>query len=114
LDKVEGDYAGTLSGGQRKILDLVRVLMLRPPRGVAEEPMAGVSPALRVELLEHILAVRRDRGITFLIVEHDLDFVMQAADSVVVMNEGRVLTAGTPDEVRRNEDVVDAYLGKAH
>jgi branched-chain amino acid transport system ATP-binding protein len=58
--------------------------------------------------------LRRDRGITFLIVEHDLDFVMRAADSVVVMNEGRVLTAGTPDEVRGNEDVVDAYLGKAH
>ena len=57
--------------------------------------------------------MRRDRGITFLIVEHDLDFVMQAADRVVVMNEGRVLTSGTPAEVRANEQVVDAYLGTA-
>ena len=114
LDKLERDYAGTLSGGQRKLLDLVRVLMLRPSLVLLDEPMAGVSPALRVELLEHILAVRRERGITFLIVEHDLDFVMQAADSVVVMNEGRVLTVGSPDEVRTNEQVVDAYLGKAH
>ena len=107
-------YAGTLSGGQRKLLDLARVLMLEPSLVLLDEPMAGVAPALRGELLEHILAVRRDRGITFLIVEHDLDFVMQAADRVVVMNEGRVLTVGTPADVRANEDVVDAYLGKAH
>jgi ABC-type branched-subunit amino acid transport system ATPase component len=108
------EYAGTLSGGQRKLLDLARVLMLEPSLVLLDEPMAGVSPALRVELLEHILAVRRDRQITFLIVEHDLDFVMQAADRVVVMNEGRVIVSGTPDEVRRNDEVVDAYLGKAH
>ncbi|HEY8409720.1 MAG TPA: ABC transporter ATP-binding protein [Gaiellaceae bacterium] len=114
LDTHADAYAGTLSGGQRKLLDLARVLMLEPSLVLLDEPMAGVAPALRVELLDHILALRRDRGITFLIVEHDLDFVMRAADSVVVMNEGRVLTAGTPDEVRRNEDVVDAYLGKAH
>jgi neutral amino acid transport system ATP-binding protein len=114
LDAHAAAYAGTLSGGQRKLLDLARVLMLEPSLVLLDEPMAGVAPALRVELLDHILALRRDRGITFLIVEHDLDFVMRAADSVVVMNEGRVLTAGTPDEVRRNEDVVDAYLGKAH
>jgi len=114
LDAHAAAYAGTLSGGQRKLLDLARVLMLEPSLVLLDEPMAGVAPALRVELLDHILALRRDRGITFLIVEHDLDFVMRAADSVVVMNEGRVLTAGTPDEVRKNEDVVDAYLGKAH
>jgi neutral amino acid transport system ATP-binding protein len=114
LDSHASAYAGTLSGGQRKLLDLARVLMLEPTLVLLDEPMAGVAPALRVELLDHILALRRDRGITFLIVEHDLDFVMRAADSVVVMNEGRVLTAGSPDEVRRNEDVVDAYLGKAH
>jgi ABC-type branched-subunit amino acid transport system ATPase component len=107
-------YAGTLSGGQRKLLDLARVLMLEPSLVLLDEPMAGVAPALRVQLLDHILALRRDRGITFLIVEHDLDFVMRAADMIVVMNEGRVLVTGTPGEVRTNEDVVDAYLGKAH
>ena len=107
-------YAGTLSGGQRKLLDLARVLMLEPSLVLLDEPIAGVAPALRVELLEHILAVRRDRGVTFLIVEHDLDFVMQAADQVVVMNEGRVLTSGMPAEVRANEQVVDAYLGTSH
>jgi neutral amino acid transport system ATP-binding protein len=114
LESQAHDYAGTLSGGQRKLLDLARVLMLQPSLVLLDEPMAGVSPALRVELLEHILAVRRERRITFLIVEHDLDFVMQAADVVVVMNEGRVIAVGTPNEVRANEQVVDAYLGKAH
>ncbi|MGH2971953.1 MAG: ABC transporter ATP-binding protein [Gaiellaceae bacterium] len=114
LESHAGEYAGTLSGGQRKLLDLARVLMLEPSLVLLDEPMAGVAPALRVTLLEHILAVRRDRGITFLIVEHDLDFVMRTADRVVVMNEGRVLTVGAPDDVRTNEQVVDAYLGKAH
>jgi ABC-type branched-subunit amino acid transport system ATPase component len=114
LDAMAGEYAGTLSGGQRKLLDLARVLMLEPSLVLLDEPIAGVSPTLRVELLEHILAVRRERGVTFLIVEHDLDFVMRAADRVVVMNEGRVLVTGTPDEVRTNEDVVDAYLGREH
>jgi neutral amino acid transport system ATP-binding protein len=106
-------YAGTLSGGQRKLLDLARVLMLEPTLVLLDEPMAGVAPTLRIQLLEHILAMRRDRGITFLIVEHDLDFVMQTADRVVVMNEGRVLVVGTAEEVRTNEQVADAYLGKA-
>jgi neutral amino acid transport system ATP-binding protein len=114
LDSHAQAYAGTLSGGQRKLLDLARVLMLEPSLVLLDEPMAGVAPALRGDLLRHILDIRRDRGITFLIVEHDLDFVMQAADRVVVMNEGRVLTAGTPAEVRANEAVVDAYLGASH
>ena len=114
LESHAREYAGTLSGGQRKLLDLARVLMLRPSLVLLDEPMAGVSPTLRVQLLEHILAMRQERGITFLIVEHDLDFVMQAAQRVVVMNEGRVLAAGTPQEIRANADVIDAYLGKEH
>ncbi len=113
LDAHAHAYAGTLSGGQRKLLDLARVLMLEPSLVLLDEPMAGVSPALRVELLEHILALRRDREITFLIVEHDLEFVMRAADRVVVMNEGKVLLDGTPDEVRWDERVIEAYLGRA-
>jgi neutral amino acid transport system ATP-binding protein len=107
-------YAGTLSGGQRKLLDLARVLMLEPSLVLLDEPMAGVNLTLRAELLRHILSVRQERGVTFLIVEHDLDFVMQAADRVVVMNEGRILTAGAPEDVRREEAVIDAYLGRSH
>jgi ABC-type branched-subunit amino acid transport system ATPase component len=114
LDGHAGALAGTLSGGQRKLLDLVRALMTEPRILLLDEPMAGVSPALRVELLEHILALRQRDGITLLIVEHDLDFVMRACDRVVVMNGGRVIAEGTPEEVRRDEKVVDAYLGTRH
>jgi neutral amino acid transport system ATP-binding protein len=113
LDAHADAYAGTLSGGQRKLLDLARVLMVSPTLVLLDEPMAGVSPPLRLELLNHILDLRAG-GITFLIVEHDLDFVMQTTDLVVVMNEGRVIARGTPDEVRRDERVVDAYLGTRH
>ena len=114
LDGHAPALAGTLSGGQRKLLDLVRALMAEPRILLLDEPMAGVSPTLRVELLEHILALRRRDGITLLIVEHDLDFVMRASDRVIVMNDGRVIAHGSPDEVRADERVVDAYLGARH
>ena len=97
--------------GQRKLLDLVRALMAQPRILLLDEPMAGVSPTLRVELLEHILALRERDGITLLIVEHDLDFVMRASDRVIVMNDGRVIMHGTPNDVRADQRVIDAYLG---
>ncbi|HET8741840.1 MAG TPA: ABC transporter ATP-binding protein [Gaiella sp.] len=111
LEEHADALSGTLSGGQRKLLDLARILMASPRMILLDEPMAGVNPALREELLAHVLELRATRGITFLIVEHDLGFVMQASDRVVVMNEGRVLMEGTPDEVQGDERVIDAYLG---
>ena len=114
LDGHADALAGTLSGGQRKLLELVRALMVEPRILLLDEPMAGVSPALRVELLGHILALRDRDGVTLLIVEHDLDFVMRASDRVIVMNDGRVITQGSPNEVRADERVVDAYLGAHH
>jgi ABC-type branched-subunit amino acid transport system ATPase component len=114
LDAHAKALAGTLSGGQRKLLDLVRALMVEPRILLLDEPMAGVNPTLRVELLEHILALRDRDGVTLLIVEHDLDVVMRASDRVIVMNDGRVIAEGTPDEVRADERVVDAYLGARH
>jgi len=114
LDAHADALAGTLSGGQRKLLDLIRALMAEPRLLLLDEPMAGVSPTLRVQLLQHILELRDRDRITLLIVEHDLDFVMGASDRIVVMNDGRVIADGTPDEVRGDERVVDAYLGARH
>jgi branched-chain amino acid transport system ATP-binding protein len=111
LDGLAGEYAGTLSGGQRKLLDFARVLMTEPQILLLDEPMAGVNPAVREQLLGHILELRADTRVTFLLVEHDMDVVMRASDRVIVLASGRVICEGTPDEVRRDERVVDAYLG---
>jgi ABC-type branched-subunit amino acid transport system ATPase component len=111
LDGHASDYAGVLSGGQRKLLDFARVLMAGPRLVLLDEPMAGVSPTLGRQLVEHALRLRDDLGITFLFVEHDLDIVMEASDRVIVMNEGRVIASGAPAEMRTDERVVDAYLG---
>ena len=111
LDRHAGDYAGVLSGGQRKLLDFARVLMAEPRLVLLDEPMAGVNPALGRQLVDHVLRLRADRGMAFLFVEHDLDVVMEASDRVIVMNEGRVIATGTPEEVRGDARVVDAYLG---
>jgi neutral amino acid transport system ATP-binding protein len=113
LDGHAGEYAGVLSGGQRKLLDFARVLMAEPRLVLLDEPMAGVNPTLGRQLVEHVLRLRTEAGMTFLFVEHDLDIVMEASDRVIVMNEGRVIASGTPDEVRGDQRVVDAYLGTA-
>ena len=105
-------YAGTLSGGQRKLLELARALMLAPRLVLLDEPLAGVNPTLGRRLLEHIEELRRDEGTTVLFVEHDMEVVMNHSDHVIVMAQGRVIAEGTADEVRRNETVVEAYLGK--
>jgi len=113
LDGHTGEYAGVLSGGQRKLLDFARVLMAEPRLVLLDEPMAGVNPALGRQLIEHVLRLRTETGMTFLFVEHDLDIVMEASDHVIVMNEGRVIASGDPAEVRGDQRVVDAYLGTA-
>jgi neutral amino acid transport system ATP-binding protein len=107
------DYAGTLSGGQRKLLELARALMLEPRIVLLDEPLAGVNPTLGRRLLEHIEALRERDGTTFLFVEHDMEVVMRHADTVVVMAQGRVIAAGAPDAVRTSEAVIEAYLGSA-
>ena len=105
------DYAGTLSGGQRKLLELARALMLEPRMLLLDEPLAGVNRTLGATLLQHIGRLRDERGVTILLVEHDMDVVMRYSDTVVVMGEGRVLTSGRPEEVRADPRVIEAYLG---
>jgi neutral amino acid transport system ATP-binding protein len=105
------EYAGTLSGGQRKLLELARVLMVEPRFVLLDEPMAGINPTLGNRLLEHMAQLRAGRGVTFLFVEHDMDVVMGHSDRVVVMAQGRVIADDAPDVVRRDQRVIDAYLG---
>jgi neutral amino acid transport system ATP-binding protein len=111
LDDKASDYAGTLSGGQRKLLELARLLMASPRLVLLDEPLAGVNPALGERLLAHVQELRATEGTTFLFIEHDMEAVMRNADRVIVMAHGRVIAAGPPAEIRRDQRVIDAYLG---
>jgi branched-chain amino acid transport system ATP-binding protein len=113
LERLAGHYAGTLSGGQRKLLELARALMAQPRLLLLDEPMAGINPTLGRRLLDHMQRLRREEGMTFLFIEHDMEVVMNHADRVIVMAEGRLIAAGEPHHVRADQAVIDAYLGGA-
>ncbi len=110
LDAKSDDFAASLSGGQRKLLEMARALMSEPQLVMLDEPMAGVNPALSQSLLDKILDLK-DEGMTVLFVEHDMHMVRHIADWVVVMAEGRVVAEGDPHSVMRDPAVIDAYLG---
>ncbi|RDD63225.1 ABC transporter ATP-binding protein [Ferruginivarius sediminum] len=111
LDHLRDEYAGKLSGGQKKLLELGRTLMAEPEMVLLDEPGAGVNRTLMKRLVGNIEYLCRERGIIFLLIEHDMDLVMRLCDPVIVMSEGRKLMQGTPDEVRSDKRVLDAYLG---
>jgi branched-chain amino acid transport system ATP-binding protein len=113
LDAKRGDFAGSLSGGQRKLLEMARALMVDPELIMLDEPMAGVNPALKQSLLGHVKSLR-DEGRTVLFVEHDMDMVRDISDWVIVMAQGRIVAEGTPTAVMQNPAVIDAYLGAHH
>ena len=110
IDHLALEEAGALSGGQRKLLELARALMLDPEVLLLDEPFAGVNPSLERDLLDRLEDLR-DRGRTFLLVEHDMDLIMEHCERVIVMHQGRTLVTGTPEEVRSEERVIEAYLG---
>ncbi|TJY72432.1 ABC transporter ATP-binding protein [Arthrobacter sp. CAU 1506] len=113
LDAKRDDYAASLSGGQRKLLEMARALMVRPKLVMLDEPMAGVNPALTQSLLEHVKNLKAE-GMTVLFVEHDMHMVRHIADWVVVMAEGRIVAEGPPGVVMKDPAVIDAYLGAHH
>lgn len=110
LAHMASEYAGTLSGGQRKLLEMARALMSRPAVVMLDEPVAGVNPALTQSLLEHVRELPIE-GMTVIFVEHDMDVVYDISDWVVVMAEGKVIAEGLAEDIGRNQDVIDAYLG---
>ena len=107
------EFAGALSGGQRKLLEMARALMVEPTMVMLDEPMAGVNPALTQSLLGHVKDLR-DEGMTVMFVEHDMDVVHDISDWVVVMAEGRIIAEGPPEAIGANPAVIDAYLGAHH
>lgn len=113
LDTKSEDYAASLSGGQRKLLEMARALMSEPTLVMLDEPMAGVNPALTQSLLHHIVQLKSE-GMTVLFVEHDMHMVNEIADWVIVMAEGRIVAEGPPSTVMSDPAVIDAYLGAHH
>jgi len=114
LDHMRDQYAGTLSGGQRKLLEMARALMVGPALVMLDEPMAGVNPALTQSLLGHVKSLRDDEGRSVVFVEHDMDVVFDISDWVVCLAQGRVIAEGRPEEIGKNRAVIDAYLGATH
>jgi len=110
LDHLADEFASGLSGGQRKLLELGRVLMVDPEIVLLDEPVAGVNPALTDQLLDRLHDLN-DRGRTILLIEHDMDVVMNHCDRVVVLHNGETLAVGAPEIVQEDARVVEAYLG---
>ena len=103
-----------MPGGQRKLLELARALMSRPRMILLDEPGAGVNPTLARRLTDHIARVRDEMGVTFLLIEHDMDLVARICDPVIVMTNGEVLVEGSPSAVLANATVQEAYLGSQY
>ena len=113
MDHMRDELASSLSGGQRKLLEMARALMVQPELVMLDEPMAGVNPALTQSLLGHVKGLR-DEGMSVMFVEHDMDVVHDISDWVIVMAEGSVIAEGTPDDISADRRVIDAYLGSHH
>jgi len=111
MGHLANELAGNLSGGQKKLLELGRTMMVSPKVVILDEVGAGVNRTLLKEIGDAILSMNRERGFTFCMIEHDMDFISRLCDPVVVMAEGKILAQGSVEEIKANEDVIEAYLG---
>ncbi|GBD13526.1 Lipopolysaccharide export system ATP-binding protein LptB [bacterium HR24] len=111
LAHLRDEYAANLSAGQKKLLELARTLMCDPELVLLDEPGAGVNPALMRRLVAAIQELCYGRGITFFIIEHDMDLVMRLCNPIIVMSSGEKIAEGTPEQIRADERVLEAYLG---
>jgi neutral amino acid transport system ATP-binding protein len=111
LDHLADEYTSALSGGQRKLLEMARVLMLDPDLLLLDEPFAGVNPTLTRDIADHIQSLN-DEGMTVLIIEHELETLTELVDRLIVLQQGSLLVEGDPDEVLADQRVIDAYLGE--
>jgi branched-chain amino acid transport system ATP-binding protein len=111
LIDLKDEYAGSLSGGQKKLLELAKSLMADPTMILLDEPGAGVNPTLMRKLIANIKRLCEEKKITFFLIEHDMDLVMSLCNPVIVMSEGKKLAEGTPEEIKKDERVLEAYLG---
>ena len=111
MTHVRNELAGVLSGGQKKLLELGRTMMAQPQVVLLDEPGAGVNPTLMRELAEHILRFKNELGCSLCIIEHDMDLIGALSDSVIVLTSEGVLAQGSMDEIRANDQVIEAYLG---
>ena len=111
MGHLANELAGNLSGGQKKLLELGRTMMVSPKVVILDEVGAGVNRTLLKEIGDAILSMNRERGFTFCMIEHDMDFISRLCDPVVVMAEGKILAQGSVKEIKANEDVIEAYLG---
>jgi ABC-type branched-subunit amino acid transport system ATPase component len=112
LTPVSSEYVGNVSGGQRKLVDLGRILMAKPQLCLLDEPTAGVNPSLINVIIDALVVMRRDEGITLLIVEHNMRAVSELCDKVYVLAAGKVIAEGTPEEIQNDEEVITSYLGR--
>ncbi len=113
LSHLEKEYAGNLSGGQKKLLELGRVMMVEPEIILLDEVGAGVNKTLLKKISDIIKKLNKEKKYTFIMIEHDLDFISKLCDTIVVMAEGQFLTQGNIQQIKSNQKVIDIYLGKS-
>ncbi|MGE5601728.1 MAG: ABC transporter ATP-binding protein [Nitrososphaerales archaeon] len=111
LDKYANEYCGDLPYAEQKMVELTRALMSEPELILLDEPTSGINPTLVNQILDYIRKLRTERGMTFLVVEHDMRVIMGLCDRIVVLNYGEKIAEGTPAEISRDRGVIDAYLG---